>query len=58
MRMLIAFGSKMGGTEGLATMLAGDLQDLGHEVDVRPAADVDSVEPYEAVIVGARSTTS
>lgn len=52
MRVLVAYGSKMGGTKGLAEMLGADLADLGHEVDVRPAKEVTDIEPYEAVIVG------
>lgn len=52
MRVLVAYGSKMGGTQGLAEMLGADLADLGHEVDVRPAKEVTDVEPYGAVIVG------
>ena len=52
MRVLVAYGSKMGGTRGLAEMLGADLTDLGHEVDVRPAKEVADVGPYEAAIVG------
>jgi menaquinone-dependent protoporphyrinogen oxidase len=52
MRVLVAYGSKMGGTKGLAEMLGTDLVDLGHEVDVRPARDVADIEPYDAIMVG------
>lgn len=52
MHILVAYGSKMGGTEGLAEMLGGELSELGHEVEVRPARRVKEVTPYEAVIVG------
>ncbi|MGC2239437.1 MAG: flavodoxin domain-containing protein [Acidimicrobiia bacterium] len=52
MRILIAHGSKMGGTEGLAGMLGTDLTSAGFEVDVVPAAKVKDLRPYEAVIIG------
>lgn len=52
MRILVAYGSKMGGTQGLAEMLASDLEELGHDIDVRPAAEVADVEPFQAVILG------
>ena len=52
MRVLVAFGSKMGGTKGLAERLGSDLTALGHDVDVRPAAEVSELDPYDAVVVG------
>lgn len=53
MRVLIAYGSKMGGTHGLANWLGNDLQEMGSfEVDVQPADMVRSVDSYDAVIVG------
>ena len=52
MRFLVAYGTKMGGTEGLAEMVGSDLVDLGHTVDVHPAKDVNDVDDYEAVILG------
>lgn len=52
MRVLVTHGSKMGGTEGLAEMVGDELEEQGFEVDVRPAREVDDVEPYGAVIVG------
>ena len=52
MRILVVYGAKMGGTQGLAEMLGTDLADLGHEVDVRPAKEVTDIGPYEAVVVG------
>lgn len=52
MRVLVAYGTKMGGTQGLAEMLGSDLEELGHDVDVRPAAEVADVGPYQAVILG------
>ncbi|MCB9765246.1 MAG: hypothetical protein H6739_36065 [Alphaproteobacteria bacterium] len=50
MRVLIVCGSKRGGTEGLARMLAEALP--GHEVDVRKPRGIDGVGAWDAVIVG------
>ncbi len=52
MRILVAYGSKMGGTEGLAEMLGADLSDLGHVVEVKSGSDVSSVSDFDAVVVG------
>lgn len=52
MKALIAYGSKRGGTEGIAQTLADALRAEGIDVDVRAANDVDDVESYDAVIVG------
>ncbi len=52
MTVLIAFGSKMGGTAGIAEMLTETLRSNGLDVDVRAAGDVGDVRAYEAVIVG------
>jgi len=52
MTILVAYGSKRGGTEGLADMVAADLRDEGFEVELLPARKARRVENYEAVIVG------
>ncbi len=52
MRILVAYGSKMGGTKGLAEMLGADLNTLGHQVDVLSGGDVSDVNRYDAAIVG------
>ncbi len=52
MHVLVTYGSKMGGTEGLAEMLGAELTDLGHEIDVRAASEVANIGPFDAVIVG------
>jgi menaquinone-dependent protoporphyrinogen oxidase len=52
MRILVAYGSKMGGTKGLAEMLGADLSDLGHDVEVKSGGDVSSVSEFDAVVVG------
>ena len=50
--LLVVYGSKMGGTRGLAEMLGSDLERLGFGVEVRPAREVADVERFGAVIVG------
>lgn len=52
MRVLVTYGSKMGGTEGIAAMIGGRLGELGFDVDVRAARDVNLIDPYDAVIIG------
>ncbi|HXS61984.1 MAG TPA: flavodoxin domain-containing protein [Streptosporangiaceae bacterium] len=52
MRALITFGSKRGGTEGLARMIADDLRQDGLDVDVLSADRVGSLDGYDVVIVG------
>lgn len=52
MRVLIAYGSKMGGTKGLAEMLATELSDLGHHVEVKAGSAVTSVTEFDSVIIG------
>ena len=51
MRVLVAYGSKMGGTAGLAEMIGQALAETGHEPVVRPAAQVRDLAGVEAVIV-------
>ena len=52
MRVLVAYGSKMGGTSGLAEMIGAELEANGLEAEVKPAKDVRNLQPYDAVIVG------
>jgi len=52
MRVLVAYGSKMGGTQGLAEMLGSELADLGYEAEVLSAKVVSDVISYDAVVVG------
>jgi menaquinone-dependent protoporphyrinogen oxidase len=51
MRALVAYGSKRGGTAGLAEMIGDALSAHGIETDVRPADEVTSIDPYAAVVV-------
>lgn len=52
MRMLVTYGSKLGGTAGLAQMVGDALRRHGCEVSVLPARDVASVAGYDGVVVG------
>lgn len=53
MRILVVYGSKRGGTEGIAAMLAESLGDLGAEVVLRPASDRSrDLDGFDAVVVG------
>ena len=51
MEILVAFGSKRGGTEGLAGMIADGLNAEGLTAVARDAAGVQSIEGYDAVVV-------
>lgn len=53
MRVLVVYGTKQGGTEGLAAAVGQGLSDAGHTVDVLPAGKaLDSLVRWEAVVVG------
>jgi menaquinone-dependent protoporphyrinogen oxidase len=52
MPILVTYGSKRGGTRGLAEMVTDELREEGYTVDLFPAHEVKFVEDYEAVIVG------
>ena len=52
MTLLVTYGSKRGSTKEVAEALAERLDDQGREVELRPAADVDDVTPYEGVVLG------
>lgn len=51
-RVLVTFGSKRTGTEGIATKIAETLRELGHAVDCVRANEVRDLGRYAAVIVG------
>jgi menaquinone-dependent protoporphyrinogen oxidase len=52
MRVLVAYGSTRGGTEGLAHMVADGLREKEFTVEVLPAGKVHGIEGYDAVVVG------
>ncbi len=52
MRALVAYGSKRGGTEGLAFQVADGLRAEGFVVHARPAGDVHEIGSFDVVILG------
>lgn len=52
MRVLVTYGSQRGGTAGIAEMIGRALVERGVQADVRPSTEVESVEAYDAVVVG------
>ena len=52
MHVLVAYGSKMGGTAGIAELIGDALTDAGFQADVRPVAEVSQLDRYDAVVIG------
>jgi menaquinone-dependent protoporphyrinogen oxidase len=52
-RILVAYATKYGSTREVAQAVAATLAELGREVDLQPAAEVRTIEGYDAVVVGA-----
>jgi menaquinone-dependent protoporphyrinogen oxidase len=52
MRVLVTWGSKRGGTEGIGRILAQALEDLGLEVVAASAENVPELESFDAAVVG------
>jgi menaquinone-dependent protoporphyrinogen oxidase len=52
MKMLIAASSKHGSTREIAASIAGTIRDAGVEVELADPQQVESVAPYDAVIIG------
>jgi menaquinone-dependent protoporphyrinogen oxidase len=50
--VLVAYASKMGATAGIAEAIGATLREHGHDVDVLAVAQVHSIEPYDAVVLG------
>jgi menaquinone-dependent protoporphyrinogen oxidase len=50
--ILVAHASKKGSTEEVAAFVATRLREHGLDVDLRPAAEVEDVSPYGAVVLG------
>lgn len=51
-KVLVAYGSKMGGTAGIAERLADTLRGRGHQVTLAPAGKAPRKERFDAVVVG------
>ena len=52
MRVLVTWGSKMGGTAGIGRTIAETLEGSGFDVRAVPADEVSHLETFDAVIVG------
>jgi len=51
-RILVAYATKAGATQGVSELIGRELGAGGASVEVLPAADVQDVAGYEAVVVG------
>jgi menaquinone-dependent protoporphyrinogen oxidase len=51
-KVLVAYGTKMGGTAGIAEKVAESLRARGHEVTLAPAAKVPRKAQFDAAVVG------
>lgn len=49
---LVAYGTKNGSTAEIAEFIGSVLRDKGIRTDVRPAAEVQDVDPYDVVVLG------
>lgn len=52
MRVLVTWGSRHGGTEGIATRIAAAMRDASIDVELRAAREVDTLAGYDAAIIG------
>ena len=51
-RVLVAYGSRHGSTAEIAEAIAATLREAGLAVDCRKAGEVDSLDGYDAVVLG------
>ena len=52
MHVLVAYASRHGATQGIAERIAERLRLAGLDVDLRPAASIKDVAPYDACVIG------
>ena len=52
MRILVAYASQHGATQGIAERIAGQLRLAGHAVEARPAGDVADPADFDAFVIG------
>ena len=52
MRVLVTWGSKRGGTEGIAQLVGDALREAGFDVDLRPPREAAEASGFEAAIIG------
>ena len=53
MKVLVAYASRHGATEGIAERIADTLVHAGHEVELERAENVHDVDSYDAFVIGA-----
>jgi menaquinone-dependent protoporphyrinogen oxidase len=51
-KLLVAYGSKHGSTREVAEAIAETLEKAAHEVELRRAADIEDLTPYDGVVLG------
>ena len=51
-KVLVAYATKTGSTAGIAQAIGCGLRECGHQVDVRECREVDSIDEYDAVVLG------
>ena len=51
-KVLVAYATKMGATAGLASAIADELRRKGHDADTREVGDVQTIDEYDAVVLG------
>jgi menaquinone-dependent protoporphyrinogen oxidase len=51
-KVLVAYASRLGGTRGIAEAIEKGLESRGHEAIVKSVADVSTVEPFDAIVLG------
>lgn len=51
-RVLVAYATRHGATKEIAEALAGALRRDGHPVDLRAADHVETLDPYDAAVLG------
>ena len=52
MNVLVTAATRHGSTLEIATIIAGILEDAGHDTDVRPPGEIRSVDGYDALVIG------